>query len=238
MSTVCGGWRSGRSSCGSQSNWYYRHFSPIRFALDWQGGCGADVERFTSEHRDLVILDISHITLLECDVGVGGGLSGATERTASHATPARGARLRLRHFDAAELTERQFYRSCGYAVKKHFVTRARTDEEAVFFTLPQNRWREPTNNPNSVLADAHQAQEFPFTLQELAKNGMQTGIIIIDKAERADLLTLCPAVSFARLSPHELVVVYGGARIADDASAVARAGRAVRARHRERPVRQ
>ncbi|KAJ7735887.1 PLC-like phosphodiesterase [Mycena metata] len=243
----------------TEANWYCGHFSPIGYALDWQGGCGAtidevvaDVNKFTSEHRELVILDISHITFLEA------GLSGATESSLTpdqrrelltklagihnrfHVPAGQLESLTLdtfigQHqaavlvvfdsdsdglFSEAELTEHQFYRSHRYAVNKHFVTRMQTHEEAVSSTLPPNRWRAPMNNPNSVLrlADAQQAQEFPFTLQELAKNGMQTGIIITDKVEGADLLTLCLAVSFTRVSPHELVVVYGGARIIDGAA--------------------
>ncbi|KAJ7756355.1 PLC-like phosphodiesterase [Mycena metata] len=237
----------------TESNWYCGHFSDINFGLDWQGGCGAtidevvaDVNRFTSEHPELVILDISHITFLECDVGLR-DFGGAIERSLTpdqrhelltklasihnrfHVPAGQLESLTLDTFigqrqpavlvvfdpdtdklfvNEAELTERQFYRSERYAVNKHFVTRMQTDLEAASCTLLPNRWVEPMQNPSSVLrlADAYQAQEFPFTL------------IIIDKVERGDLLTLCLAVSFARVSPRELVVVYGGVHITDTAA--------------------
>ncbi|KAJ7042970.1 PLC-like phosphodiesterase [Mycena alexandri] len=250
----------------TESNWYCGHFSDLKSPLNWQGGCGAtidevvaDVNRFTSEHRELVILDISHITLLECHVavmtGMSGGIQGVLTSGERHELLTKLAGIQNRFhapagkqletftldafigqrqpavlvlfgsdsddlFDEAELTKREFYRSGRYAVEKHFVTRMQTDKEAVVSSLPVVRWLDPMNNPNSVLrlADAHQAQEFPFTLQELAKNGMQAGVIVIDKVEKADLLTLCLAVSLARLSPHELVVVYGGICITDGAA--------------------
>ncbi|EJF64505.1 PLC-like phosphodiesterase [Dichomitus squalens LYAD-421 SS1] len=60
-----------KDSPGDAGTWRTGHFSPLGGVLDWQGGCGAsidevinDINNFTKDHSELIILDVSHVTHL------------------------------------------------------------------------------------------------------------------------------------------------------------------------------
>jgi len=230
----------------SHGKWVCGHYTDTgKWPLGWQGGDGASIDevidnvnRFTDENKELVIIDISHTKNMEeerdCNDAERADLLNKLSRF-NHLYRTNNSKdfrldnapvndyiggnkscviVTLPHdegFDLNNLAPRGFYiKNTQLPLKDRSMTHSQTDDEAIKSTLGGPEFGSPFSVIN--LSKPYIAGQLPLVLQSMVNDFPNT--IVIDNVHNVDVITLSLAVTYHRhnISKGDTapVIVYGG----------------------------